>query len=303
MLTRTRTAALAAAALLALTGGIVPALANAPAECVRTAAGQVCSVTASPPGRPGTVTPVKGGTPARPAACEDSFPITWCAPPPAAGAWWSPDRECWIAPLTPSPPHGDPMWKGNTTGAIYLCWPPETPAFRGTGNVTYFWSAAPPPQVDPAVLAEAAVESMDLQPPAVGATPLPSPDAVSLIGLPTWLWIEAPGEHSWGPITRTAAAGGVTVTATAQVTKVVWDMGDGGTVTCTGQGTKWSPAMGAGDSPDCGYRYRTAGRRTITATTYWQVAWSGAGQSGTIALDMSGTRPVDVVELRAVISG
>ena len=144
---------------------------------------------------------------------------------------------------------------------------------------------------------------MNLVAPTVGATPLPKATAVSLIGLPTWLWIADADERSWGPITRTASAGGVTVTATAKVAKVVWDMGDGNTVTCTSKGTEWSAAKGVGDSPTCGYRYDRRGERTITATTYWEVDWSGAGQSGTITFDMSGARDVNVVELRAVITG
>jgi hypothetical protein len=144
---------------------------------------------------------------------------------------------------------------------------------------------------------------MELVAPRVGATPIPGPEAVSLIGLPTWLWIDGADAHSWGPITRTASAGGVTVTATAKVDRVVWDMGDGNTVTCRNKGTVWSRALGAGDSPTCGYRYTRRGPRTITATTFWEVDWSGAGQSGTITFDMSGSRDVNVVELRAVITG
>ena len=171
------------------------------------------------------------------------------------------------------------------------------------GAPTYFWADSAPPQVNPAALAREAVDSMNLVAPTVGATPLPSAEAVSLIGLPTWLWIDAADEHSWGPITRTASAGGVTVTATAKVAKVVWDMGDGNTVTCTNKGTEWTAAKGTGDSPTCGYRYNSRGERTITATTFWEVDWSGAGQSGTITFDMSGTRDVNVVELRAVITG
>jgi len=157
--------------------------------------------------------------------------------------------------------------------------------------------------VNPAQLGREAVDSMNLVAPTVGATPRPSAEPVSLIGLPTWLWIDSADEHSWGPITRTASAGGVTVTATAKVAKVAWDMGDGNTVTCTTKGTEWTPAKGTGDSPTCGYRYTSRGERTITATTFWEVDWSGAGQSGTITFAMSGTRDVNVVELRAVITG
>ena len=45
------------------------------------------------------------------------------------------------------------------------------------------------------------------------------------------------------------------------------------------------------------------GHRTITATTYWNVDWSGAGQSGTITFDLTGSRQITVVELHAMIAG
>jgi hypothetical protein len=80
-------------------------------------------------------------------------------------------------------------------------------------------------------------------------------------------------------------------------------MGDGNRVTCRNAGTEWTSAKGDGDSPTCGYRYETPGMHTITATTFWRVGWSGAGQSGTITFDMAGSRSLDVVELRAVVTG
>ena len=219
---------------------------------------------------------------------------------------WSNARQCWVEQFDPQPPKDTAVWEGNTDGAIYKCSPPSFaggPLGAGFGAPTYFWADSAPAQVNPGQLARDAVDSMNLVAPTVGATPLPKATAVSLIGLPTWLWIADADEHSWGPITRTASAGGVTVTATAKVAKVVWDMGDGNTVTCTNKGTEWTAAKGVGDSPTCGYRYNSRGERTITATTFWEVDWSGAGQSGTITFDMSGTRDVNVVELRAVITG
>jgi hypothetical protein len=304
MLISTRVALIAAvllaACLLIAVGSTAPAAAASPAKCWQNAAGdQVCEVTSISPGSPGGGGP-GGGSSGPAATCEDSFPSDWCAAP--SGAWWSNGRQCWVAPLSPQPPAGDPLWQGRTTGTIYQCRAPESPAFRGTADVVFFWSDTEAQPVDPAVLAQTAIDSMELTAPTVGATPLPGPDAVSLIGLPTWLWVQSPGTRSWGPITATASAGGVTTTATAKVARVVWDMGDGSTITCTNPGTAWTPAQGTGDSPTCGYRYRTPGQRTITATTHWQVDWSGAGQTGTIPLALSGTRQIDVTQLRAVIS-
>lgn len=295
MLSRTLTSAVATA--LGLLLGL-PNLAFAadPAECYNSPAGRVCDVVAVDPESGGSTAPAGNSSPKK-VSCEFFGEPIDCK---SDVGTWSNARMCWVSVLDPQPPAGDPMWEGHTDGAIYRCWPPGTGEGGGIGGINFFWAAAPPPQVNPAQLARQAVDSMNLHAPRVGATPLPSAEAVSVIGLPTWLWIDDADSHTWGPITRSASAGGVTVTATARVAKVVWDMGDGHAVTCTGRGTEWKPAKGSEDSPTCGYRYTRPGKRIITATTFWEVDWSGAGQTGTITFDLSGTRTVNVVELRAV---
>jgi hypothetical protein len=259
----------------------------------RPGGGAEVTVGAATPGRPGSTgstadtAAVRPACPAAPGgACTDD-----------AGNWWHNGFGCYLVPAP-----------DRVTAAEAAAHPDETPwRCRTAGDAAsllHWLPAGSGPGPDPAVLARQAVDSMRLQPAAVGATPLPGPESVSLIGLPTWLWVADPGPSTWGPLTATAAAGPVTVTATARVTAVVWDMGDGGSVTCAGPGTAWTPAMGAGDSPDCGYRYSGPGLRTITPTTAWQVQWSGGGRSGTMDLQVPGTaRQVDVVERRAVITG
>ena len=304
MLTRPRATALLAAAVLITMITAMPASAADPADCdYIPGVGQVCEVVAEPPSTPGSSTPGRGSSSGKKVTCEWMGQKVDCT---SDKGTWSNDRQCWVELADPQPPADTSVWEGNTDGAIYKCSPPSGGGgLLGVawGAPRYFWADSAPPQVNPAALARDAVDSMNLVAPTVGATPLPKATAVSLIGLPTWLWIADADERSWGPITRTASAGGVTVTATAKVAKVVWDMGDGNTVTCTSKGTEWSAAKGVGDSPTCGYRYDRRGERTITATTYWEVDWSGAGQSGTITFDMSGARDVNVVELRAVITG
>jgi hypothetical protein len=304
MLTRLLAAGLLT--VLALTSPVTtaPAAAAGGTTCRTLPSGeQVCEVTAKPPSKPGSGSPGGGSSSGKKVTCEWMGQEVDCT---SNKGTWSNARQCWVELVDPQPPKESAVWEGNTGGAIYKCSPPSGGGGRlGAvwGAPTFFWADAAPPAVNPAQLARDAVDSMNLVPPSVGATPLPSATAVSLIGLPTWLWVEDADERSWGPITRTASAGGVTVTATAKVARVVWDMGDGNTVTCTNKGTQWTPAKGAGDSPTCGYRYTRRGERTITATTFWEVDWSGAGQSGTITFDLSGSRDVNVVELRAVITG
>ncbi|WP_143204958.1 hypothetical protein [Streptomyces sp. CB02009] len=91
-------------------------------------------------------------------------------------------------------------------------------------------------------------------------------------------------------MTASATAGGVTVTATAKVSSVRWDMGDGTVVTCAGPGTRYTPDRGRSMSPDCGHRYeRTAAgkpgeRYEGRAMATWTVEWSAPalGDVGTL---------------------
>ncbi|MCP2282800.1 hypothetical protein APR04_001703 [Promicromonospora umidemergens] len=138
-------------------------------------------------------------------------------------------------------------------------------------------------------MAQIAVERMGLRAIEIGMSP--SPNGAGVVGQPTWLWVQDPGERTTGPITRTASAGSVTVTATARLERIVWDMGDGAQVVCTGTGTPYTADRGRSASPDCGHTYtRESGyepgqRYTVTATSEWVVEWRGAGQTGSLDLD------------------
>lgn len=126
------------------------------------------------------------------------------------------------------------------------------------------------------------------------------PDSLGYVGWNTWMWADSPSETTWGPITASASAGGYTVTATAEVDRVVWDMGNGDTVAC-GRGTPWRSRYTNNEpSPDCGYVYEQPGRYTITATSYWSVRWSGIGETGVIPLELSDTRDLVVAEVQVV---
>ena len=103
-----------------------------------------------------------------------------------------------------------------------------------------------------------------------------------------------------GPITRTASARGYTVTATAEVTKIVWNMGDGQSVTCTGPGTPYADSFGKKSSPTCGHTYTRQGRYTVSATSYWTVAWSGIGETGVIPIDFTSTTAITMGESQVI---
>ncbi|WP_344252367.1 hypothetical protein [Terrabacter carboxydivorans] len=202
--------------------------------------------------------------------------------------------------LVPSPPKGDPIWSGHDTGAIYKCLIAGND-FNGD-RVLLFWAAAPaaPPPPDPRVLARQAMNAMRLKAVNIGIVPEPRPGSIGIIGLPTWMWVDGPADNTWGPITRTASAGGFTVRATAEVKKVVWDMGDGTQVVCFTKGTPYADSFGRQSSPDCGHTYTRQGLYAVTATSYWSVTWAGVGESGVIPLDLARTTNITMGESQVI---
>ena len=176
-----------------------------------------------------------------------------------------------------------------STGATY--WDPFAAAAAGV--------AAP----DPGHLAQVAVSTMDLHPIQLGTFPLTTQNAsdhLGYVGWNMWMWVEDPSASTWGPITSTASEGGSSVTATATVSEVVWNMGNGDEVTC-GAGTAWREAVSRNEpSPDCGYVYERDGEYTITATTRWSVSWTGMGASGTINMELSSSGAVRIAEVQVV---
>jgi hypothetical protein len=210
------------------------------------------------------------------------------------GAWWSNSLACYLTPVVPPPVKSDPIWAGHSTGAIYACGPLIGPPVA-------VWLPAPPgPVIDPAVLAQQAIQAMQLKAITIGIVPEPRPGSVGIIGLPTWMWAQNPGATTVGPITRTASAGGFTVSATAHVDRMVWRMGDGSTVTCMGPGTPYQDSFGRSSSPDCGHTYTKTGRYTVAATSYWVVDWTGLGQTGQIPLNLTQTAAITMGEVQVI---
>ena len=252
------------------------------------------------PGGPGAPAPVDpapgegsgGGGPAAAQCVDDLLHV-----PPAAVectsiyGYWSNELDGYVRLVDPQPPIDSPLWEGNTDGAVYHLTYSAGTTLPGTGGGD-FWSATPPAgpaaPPDPAVLAQQALAAMQLQAIEIGIVPEAAPGSMGLVGLPTWMWVDQPAENTYGPISRTVAAGGVSVTATAKVRNVVWSMGDGRSVTCTTAGTPYADSYGRESSPDCGHTYtRTSagqpgGAYTVAATSSWTITWTGGGQTGTI---------------------
>ncbi|MYW55886.1 ATP/GTP-binding protein [Streptomyces sp. SID8376] len=185
----------------------------------------------------------------------------------------------------PQPPAGSLDWQGHEPGdgAVYE----QTCGWGGVDGdviVRMVWLADPPPQetVDPAVLAQRAVDSMTLLGPDIAS---PRVAGKYTVGVPMWMWVNR-SATTYGPNTASASAGGITVTATAKVSKIVWKMGDGASVTCNGPGTPYTSSEGMAESPDCGHVYSKTsagaqnGKFPVTATSTWTINWQGGGQAG-----------------------
>lgn len=222
--------------------------------------------------------------------------------------YWSNNRQCYVH-------MADYPWPARPAGydqdaGYYKC---IAPMQFGAGVVSYFWSNTVPPGLQvytPGMAARKLIETFQIRGIDIGMAPQVNPawgHRRSYVGIPVWLWVENPQPLTWGPYTETATLGGQTITATAQVTGVRWNMGDGREVVCGNTGTAYSADYGLTDSPSCGHRYdRTSqnqpgDRYTVTATSQWTVTWTSlAGPGGTINLTASSSTQLEINEIQSV---
>lgn len=284
MLARARAAtALAALFLAAACGGL---LAGRAAADVGPCGFYIC-VGAGSPGAPPSSSPTapgsSGGAGGAATACTfngQSYPCY-----EQGVGYFNTGDGCYWEQMTPQPPAGDIGWGGHQPGdgAVYLRTCPDN-----VGNAqTEVWLKNPPPGygggMTAAQLAQVALSKMLLAGPRIGIAPRQG--GVSLVGLPVWLWTQVT-PSTWGPTQASASAGALTVTATARVTQIAWDMGDGTVVVCASPGEAYQASYGAA-APPCGHTYtatsasQPGGHYTITATSTWTVTWTAtSGQQG-----------------------
>ena len=213
------------------------------------------------------------------------------SPVPREYGYWSNGYRCYISLLDPQPPAGDPSWQGHEPGdgAVYNCYQPQTDL------LIWIWSQDPPPNSGagptPGEVAQIAIQEMNLRAIDIGITPEPGEDSIGIVGMPVWMWAANPDEHTVGPITESASAGGITVTATAQAPQDHLGHGRRHHGRVPTAGTPYKAAYGNTKSPDCGHVYekssskQAGGKYTVTATSDWVITWEGAGQTGTIRLN------------------
>ena len=173
-------------------------------------------------------------------------------------------------------------------------------------------TSAATPAIDPYSIARQAERSLQLPAPLSEF----NPPAISVVNLPTWLWIDG---GIWHPFSVTASVGTVSATAVATPTSVTWTMGDGGMTTCDGPGTPYVAEQPSDQqSTTCHYTYLTSSggqpsgdgnpnddAYNVVATIDWSVTWSvqGAVGGGDLPpLTTSSSRPVRVEQVESVNS-
>jgi len=323
---RTRSTVLATATLMMIL--IVSGTANAEPPhvvCSDPSDPRSCKLSASSPGSPGGSTSRDMGNGAGgykssndgsgSAADDRKYDAKTNGAAAPEGSATSPARsvnstECDWTPLIPGPPAADQRWGGADPATNTMiennCNGPTRYAVVPTGAAAG-GGAAPPPPLDPAVLAQQAIGQLRIPRPVINLGPDPDKVAVNFY---TWLWLD-----NVPPASSTVALRGISVTATATLSSVVWSMGepvslDGGgigSVTC--QGTGVAPSVYSDlNEPPCGYmfRYRSLRERTngvgkwpVSATATWPVKWTATtGQSGSDSLSATSTTNVGVGEYR-----
>lgn len=227
--------------------------------------------------------------------------------------WWNSADDCFYRqadrPSGPSDPINDGIASGYHPPGDGTYYDFYCPGVKGTAG-GYAWLPTPPPgsprpaMPAPAVLAQRAVRQLGLAGPDIQTSPPEGREQV--VGLPTWLWTRVT-PATWGSHAATAAVTGESVTATATAERIVWDFGDGTTVTCDGPGTAYRQGMDPhAASPDCGHTYTasSAGQPDqaypVTATTTWQVRWTGAGAQGQLTVRRTSRTSLRVAEAQAV---
>jgi hypothetical protein len=204
------------------------------------------------------------------------------------------------------------MWAsvapGQTSGGLYVC---VSNAYGESfyGGAAIYWAASvtpPPSAAEFAAAARLAVESY-LVAPEIGVWPgdlvTVDPEAMGLVGAPTWFWAKDPGPGIGDALTLTSSVRGYTLRATARLAQTVWDTGDGGQVVC-GLGTAPVEVHEPLRSPSgCDYVYAHRGDYWITATTYVRVDWTGSYRSGSFTLTVTRSGLYHVGEVQVLVTG
>ncbi|RNH94180.1 hypothetical protein EEZ25_31650 [Micromonospora aurantiaca] len=249
-------------------------------NCTQNPSAPECEISAGTPGGPGGST---GGSQGGGGSGDGSGGGNGC--------YWAPVDVDLPPPAGKGPEGG---WYARTCVANGL----------GSQDVPVWLDQAP--QVDLAALAQTARSRLRLPSPQIHTNPATAPFV--LVQVPVWLWVDP---ATWGARSATASVPGVSVTATATPTRVVWSFGDGSEdLACTGPGKPWKPGTDPRASSPCGHTYTSSSAVAagaafrLRATVTWSVTWSGAGSGGALApLTTTSAVSVRVAESQAIVGG
>ena len=309
---------LATSALLgSLLAAVAPNSATAdPPVCEKRDAHGICIIVVQDPGSGGGSTLGAGGT--TPVAAPICTSTDYGREVPCDGylGYWSQSNQCYISTVSPQPAVTDPVWQGNTTGAIYNCtfYVPPGGKFPGTAG-GWFWSPTAPARagaIDPMVVALQALATLRIPAPTPGRYPagrLQDGRPYTVIRAYTWYYTDRAGFKA---LTARAAAGGVSAQVTVTPTRLSFTPGDGArAVSCAGPGVAWQHSDGpwAASPAGCDYRYphssigQPNGEVTATYGITWVITWSAStGASGTLPpLTTTVNSTFAVVEAEAVV--
>jgi hypothetical protein len=200
------------------------------------------------------------------------------------------------------------IYAGHTGGVVVTCCPRIAGGAGTIGSAcSLSWvptAASVPSGAELAARARLIIEGRTVAP-GIGVWPGDmaenNPDAMGVIGVPAWFWADHPGDGVGNVLTLSDSVAGYTLTATAQLDHIAYDLGDGAALSC-GLGSVPVNRHEAAASPSgCDHTYTTPGVYTVHATTYVTVAWAGAGKRGSfgVQVDRSGTYRVGEIQVLA----
>ena len=206
--------------------------------------------------------------------------------------YWSNSYHCYISPVEPQPPAGDPSWQGHEPGdgAVYNCYQPQT------GLLITIWSQDPPPELRHRTDAARGGADRDRADAPVGDQHRHRARAGS--------GQHRPGRHAGldvGQGTRTttpsARSPRAPLPAASRSRRPRRSSTSPGTWATAPRSSairrarRTSRSTGGRTPPTAATPTRsrapaeTDDAYTVTATSSWVITWSGAGQTGTIRLD------------------
>lgn len=92
-----------------------------------------------------------------------------------------------------------------------------------------------------------------------------APSEIGLTGLDSYFWLDDPP----GPISATARAGPLTVTAEARPVRYIWDFGDGDDLVTAHPGRRWTRSRPG----NIAHLYETRGSYDLSVEVVWAARW------------------------------